>query len=341
MAVHVASILELLNAPPASTRPAAKSQSSDASPQTFLESLLATSKASSDIVSARDSSDNTGQNEVSSPGELKTPATESPVSTISPLVLNLQPASQPVLAAQQKLSTSSASIQVRLPPSKAAAVQPKRDPATTKVSGTESNITQPAVAKSDNIQSSQPPSASQAASILPSPVIPTATIPPVVASQTADNSSPAVVSMIPDPLSNTMPSQTPVRNVPATPVSSGIPTVKPVDVQKAVKGPIQNFEPSTSASEVPSTLPTAAQAGPQTSLPSTGHSEVPVSLPSVAQSSAPSHLPSTTTVTMPSATPVTVQNLTPGLPQLALGAGAARGRERPTAPGASPCSTSR
>ena len=46
--VNVAPIVEMLNASPAATRPASLAQASDQPPQTFKESLLAASRASSE-----------------------------------------------------------------------------------------------------------------------------------------------------------------------------------------------------------------------------------------------------------------------------------------------------
>ncbi len=65
--VHVAPIVEMLNASPPMSRPASLAQAADQPPQTFKESLLAASRASSDTGSVHQDGARTGrrQNPVS------------------------------------------------------------------------------------------------------------------------------------------------------------------------------------------------------------------------------------------------------------------------------------
>src|SRR5271168_4315242 len=74
--VHVAPIVEMLNASPGVTRPASLAQVSDQPPQTFKESLLAASRASSDMGSVHQDSVRTGrrQNPASDDAKLPQPA---------------------------------------------------------------------------------------------------------------------------------------------------------------------------------------------------------------------------------------------------------------------------
>jgi hypothetical protein len=69
--VHVAPIVEMLNASPPMTRPASLAQAADQPPQTFKESLLAASRASSDTGSVHQDGTRTGRRQNPVPDDAK------------------------------------------------------------------------------------------------------------------------------------------------------------------------------------------------------------------------------------------------------------------------------
>jgi hypothetical protein len=291
--VHVASILELLNPPQPGTRIAANSQPSNSSPQSFIESLLASSKAFSDSESTQD------QNSL--PEDAKETEAASPAGVTLPSVPRQQPVSQIISAAQQtplqtvtlntlpSLTQLPAGELVASPHSaKVAPVPSKRDTATMKSPSTESDATHPAVAKSDTDQLTQ--LALQAASILPTPEISTVTAPPAATPQAVDPSAHTVANTIPESLQSTIPHLT----------SQSTPTAAiPGDGNQAV----QTFDTRTAASKVFVT--------PQSARPNKGQSPVSDPLPSPVQGLAASSLPGTTNLVLPNPTAVAVQTATP------------------------------
>jgi hypothetical protein len=293
--VHVASILELLNAPQPATRSAANSQPS--SPQTFIESLLASSKAFSDSESAQD--------QISLPEDAKETEAASPAGVALPSAPRQQPVSQPISATQQTplqtitLNTLPSLTQllagefVASPHSaKVEPPQSKRDTATMKSPSTESGATQPAVAKSDTVQLD----ALQATPILPTPEISTVTMLPAVTPQAVDHSAHTVANTINETLQSAIPHLTSQSTPPALNRVMG---AIPGDGNQAV----QSFDTRTAESKVLST--------PQSARPNKGQSPVSDSLPSPVQSLAASFLPGTTNVALPNPTPVAVQTATP------------------------------
>jgi hypothetical protein len=321
--VQVASILELLNAPPAATRSTAKSQTADPSRLTFIDSLLAASHASSDNVSTSNGDEESGQQPNFPAEDLSQPGAASLAKGALSSAPNYLTGSQQVLIAQPTLQltpaqtplTDAASIQLTLPVAKlaasltspkVAAVQPKRD------------NTQPTV---ERLTKDHPTlDALQAALLLPSPAIPIVTTPSVVSSQTADNNSYSVENANASTASSTTAgfSSQATKNAPWTSVASfaadlisnGIASVVPGEVQNAVRSVVQSFSPSPTASVVPGTLPSVVQVAPQTSLPvidqstdqssaaRTVSSSIPVSAPKVAPTvvaDAPNNLPSQAT----------------------------------------------
>ena len=263
--MHVASILELLNAPQPGTRSAANSQPSNSSPQTFLESLLASSKVFSDSDSAQD--------QISLPQNAKETETASPAGVVLPSVPRRQPVSQPISAAQQTLLqtvtlntvpslTQQPAGALVAPPhsSKVQAAPSKRDTATTKSPSTESDVPQPAVPKSDTDQLTQ--LALQTTSILPTPEILTVTTPPAVVPQAVDHSAHTVANTIPETLQSAIPHST----------SQATPTgAIPGDANQAV----QPFDTRTEAGKVLAT--------PQIARTNKDQSPVSDSLPSPVQ----------------------------------------------------------
>jgi hypothetical protein len=202
--VQVAPIVEVLNATPAATRPASLAQVADQPPQTFKESLLVASRASSDTGS--------GYQNVPRSGRRQNPASDdakSPHATLHSSVVSLPAPPQHTVeqlvppAQQLPIIDPAPVVPLQLPPEgagespKAAKVTvgPMREIAVLEFSPIGSNIDQAAVAKPDKISSSHiqeqgdPP---QAASTLPSVGY---------ESQAATNLSTAVLN----PPSNTVP----------------------------------------------------------------------------------------------------------------------------------------
>jgi hypothetical protein len=273
--VHVAPIVERLNASPAVTRPGSLAQVSDQSPQTFKESLLTASRESSDTGSVHQDGTRTGrrQNAASDDAKLPHPALGSRAVLLpAPPQQSVQ---QQVPPAQQLPAIDPAPfVPIQFPfggagdsPKSPIAAGPTRDAAVLRFPSIGSNIAQPAVAKWDNISSSQvqkqvePP---QAASTLP---------PDGYGSQTATNLSTAV----PNPLSNSVhsdaadstPSVVPgvalsaASSPVALAVSSAVqpphpdaaPTLVPVTFARAVSDTVAkavpDLTPRVAASEVP------------------------------------------------------------------------------------------
>ena len=179
--VHVAPIVEMLNAPPAVTRPASLAQGSDQPPQTFKESLLAASRASSDAGSVHEDGARTGrrQNPASDDTKLPHATLHSGCCRCYRLLLNRRCSSKSRRLSNCLSIDPAPVVPMQLPPGaagdspKAATVAagPTPDAAVPKFPSIGSNIVQPVVAKPDNIASSHvqkqgdPP---QAASTLPS-----------------------------------------------------------------------------------------------------------------------------------------------------------------------------
>jgi hypothetical protein len=249
--VHVAPIVEMLNAPTAVTRPGLLAQVSDQSPQTFKESLLAASRASSDTnrVHQEDTRTVRGQNHASddmkSPhhtllsGAVLLPAP--PQQTAPPQVHSAQqlplidPA--PVVPIQLPLGGPGDS-----PKAPTVAAGPAREAAVLEFPPVGSNIAQPAVAKSNDISSShvqEQGNPLQAASTLPSVGY---------ESQAATNLSTAV----PNPPSNTVPGD----------AGDATPSVVPGGAQSAASSPsalsvssaVQPRHPDATLTLVPTTF---------------------------------------------------------------------------------------
>ncbi len=284
--MHVAPIVEMLNASPAVTRPGSLAQVSDQSPQTFKESLLAASRASSDTNSVHQDGTRTGRRQNPASDDMKLPH-----STLRSRAVSL--AAPPQQTVQQKVAPTpqlpvidpAPVVPPQLPPEgagespKAAtvAVGPTRDSAVLKFPPIRSNIDQPAVAKSDNISSSHvqkqgdPP---QAASMLPSVGY---------ESQAATNLSTAVLN----PPSNTVPgdaadstpsvvpgvAQSAASSPVALAVSSAVqpphpdaaPTLVPVTFARAVSDTVAKAVPDLTPRVAPSEVPGVVQ-NPTSSL---------------------------------------------------------------------------
>jgi hypothetical protein len=237
--VHVAPILEMLNGSPAVTRPASLAQVSDQSPQTFKESLLAASRASSDTNSVHQDGTRTGRGQNPASDDAKSPhptlrsrAVLLPAPPQQTVQQQVPPAQQlpvidpaPVVPIQLPLGGAGDS-----PKAPTVAAGPTRDAAVLKFPSIGSNIGQPAVAKSDNISSSHVQKQSdpqQAASMLPSVGY---------ESQAATNLSTAVTSANPNALVTAVPNP-PSNTVPGDAADS-TPSVVPGVAQSAASSPV-------------------------------------------------------------------------------------------------------
>ena len=246
--VHVASIVEMLNASPAATRPASLAQVADQPPQTFKESLLAASRASSDTGSGHEDVTRTGRRQNPAPEDAK-----SPHATLhSSVVLLPAPPQQTVQklvppAQQLPILDPAPVVPLQLPPAGAGEspqaatvpVDPTLDSAVLKSPPVGSNINQPAVAKSDNISTTHVQKQGdplQAASMLPSVGY---------ESQAATNLSTAVLN----PPSNTVPGD----------AAESTPGVVPGVAQSVVQSVAQRVTQSVTSSPVALSVSSALQ----------------------------------------------------------------------------------
>jgi hypothetical protein len=254
--VHVAPIVELLNVTPAATRPASLAQVADQPPQTFKESLLAASRASSDTGSGHEDVTRTGRRQNPAPEDAK-----SPHATLhSSVVLLPAPPQQTVQklappAQQLPVIDPAPVVPLQLPPAGAGEspqaatvpVGPTRDSAVLKFPPIGSNIDQPAVAKSDNIstthvqkQGDPPP----VASMLPSAKY---------GSQAATNLSP---SLVPDAAQTVVPATAPgaIQNDVQSAASGQLMFSVSSTVQQPRPGATPSVAPDTSEQKVSDTV---------------------------------------------------------------------------------------
>jgi hypothetical protein len=255
--VKIASMVEMFSEPPSVTSKASLAQVSDQSPPTFKESLLAASKAPSGAGAAYQAGPSTGRRQKPVSADPKLPPTLPLILTAVPPPRSQELAPQRVLVTQQPHLINPALIAMPLPfgaagvslmASAVPAGLPKRDGAAVGSLSIESNISQPAVAKSDSVPSShvqKESDPSQAASILP---------PVSLVLQDAANLSNTVANMVSNTLSSTPPH--PVSNAApnedASAVANAIPGVLPDVVQKAV--------PNLVSSDAPNAVPSVSNA---------------------------------------------------------------------------------
>ncbi len=207
--VHVAPIVEMLNASPVATRPASMAQVSDQPPQTFKESLLAVSRASSDAGSVHEDAPRTGRRQSPALDDRKSAhaALHSSVVVATPPQQTVQ--QQVPLAQQLPVIDPAPIVPPQLPPggtgqspkAVTVAVDPTREGGPAKLPSIGSNVAQAVVVKPDNIpsvdtqeQGDPPPVASMVPSV-------------TYDLQTATKLSPAVTSANPDSLVTTVPSR--------------------------------------------------------------------------------------------------------------------------------------
>jgi hypothetical protein len=236
--VIVASIAEMLLPQSASTRPAA-AQVSNQSPQTFGESLLAVSKASSGADSEGSNKSGRRQKSVLEDAKLPGPALHGPA--VQPPSPSPQTVPQPVLVAPPTLLPVPAVIPTQLLPagsvsagaSTIAANQPMLGNREAGLSGIESNTSLPAVLNSNSVPSDLVHSSSNpvpAGSIFPSTDIQSAKGPVVPAQQTETGISTVVTNVVP--------------NKAATIATNAVPNAVPGEtlsaVRKAVPSEIAN-----------------------------------------------------------------------------------------------------
>jgi hypothetical protein len=249
-------MVEMFSEPPPVTSKASLAQVSDQSPPTFKESLLAVFKAPSGAGAAYQADPGTGRR-------------QKPVS------------------ADPKLPPTMPLIRAALSPPHSQELVPQRVLVTQQPHLIELNFSQPAVAKSDSVPSSQvqqESDASQAAS----------TMPPVsLVSQAEANRSNTVANLISNTLSSTLPNPAShaVPNEDSSGAVNAIPGVLPDIVQDAISNPVSSVAPNA----VPSVVSNAIQ------------KPLPGALPGVVSSThakaVPGAIPSGVTTALPSASP--------------------------------------
>jgi hypothetical protein len=243
--VNVPALVEMLNVSPVATRAASLGQVSDGSPQTFNESLLAASKASSGASAANQAGAGTGYRQKPASQDEKLPRSMPHVRTVQ------SPAPQKtlqrqVMVAQQLPLINPEPIQMQLPiamPGRSAG-QPMRDVPAETFLPMESKLDQPVVAKSDTVPSSHTQTANDsphAASVL-------AQVPNML--QTATDLANALGNGVLGTVSSTL-STPPSANASAD--SSPITSPAPSPVSSAIQKPLPDAIPST----VPIALPSA------------------------------------------------------------------------------------
>jgi hypothetical protein len=228
--VNVVSIVKMLDVSPVATQAASLAQVSDRSPQTFNESLLAASKASSSMGAA-----NQGGTGI---GCRQKPVSQDP--KLPPSVRAVQSAASPqkivperVRVAQQPSSINPALIPMQLPLG-----EPGRSASASTFLPMESKPAQPVLTESDSVPSSHAQKendSKQAASLLPE-------VPHVL--QTATNPSNA-----PTALPSAILSAVPIAD------SSAISSPVPSSVQNVVSSGSQKTLPGDIPSTVPAALP--------------------------------------------------------------------------------------
>jgi hypothetical protein len=274
--VKLASIVEMLNVSPQETSPASPAQVSDQSPQTFKESLLAASKASSSTGAAKEGGVGTGRRQKTVGEDAKLPPTTPRIrSVLSPFPSQQPPSIDPVPIPMQRplggpaLSTNAWSV---------ASGQSMREVAAVRFSPIEANISHSAAAKSDGIPSSHAQTdgkTTQAASILPSVAH---------VSQTTTNLSNAVSDVaVPDHPSSA------VLNANAVVVANVVPSVQPDVIQNTVFSVVASAAQIAVQSAVTSIAPGALPSAVLSSVPTAGSGIVstPVAGPVATVASSP------------------------------------------------------
>jgi hypothetical protein len=250
--VIVASIAEMLLPQSASTRPAA-AQVSNQSPQTFRESLLAVSKASSGADSEGSNKSGRRQKSVLEDAKLPGPALHGPA--VQPPSPSPQTVPQPVLVAPPTLLPVPAVIPTQLLPagsvsagaSTIAENQPMLGNREAGLSGIESNTSLPTVLNSNSVPSDLVHSGSNplpAGSTFPSTDIQSAKGPVVPAQQTEISPSNTVTNV--------------TSNKAAIVVTNALPTAVPGETSSAVRKTVPSVIANGNQDSIPKTVPDPA-----------------------------------------------------------------------------------
>ena len=293
--VHVAPIVELLNAAPAVTRPPSFAQGSDQLPQTFKESLLAASRAFSDARGVHEVGARTGRRQNSASDDTRS-AHATFHSGVGLLPDPPQQTLQQLAPPAQQIIDPATVVPMQLPPGRAEdapkaaslAVTPAGDGAAPKFPATGSSITPPVVAKPDDI-----PSGDTREQIDPSQVAPT--LPSVgYGSQVAAKISAAVTiatssapANTPNPPSNTIPNDT-AAAAPSI-VPDALRTLVPVIVSGAAQGDVRSAASGPSALQQPDpkATPTVVPGIPAKAISDTVAKASPDPAPHVAPTEVP------------------------------------------------------
>ncbi len=302
--MHVAPIVELLNAAPAVTRPPSFAQGSDQLPQTFKESLLAASRAFSDAHGVHEVGARTGRRQNSASDDTRSPhaTLHSGVAPVpDPPQQTLQQLAPP--APQLQEIDPATVVPMQLPPGRAEdapkaaslAVTPAGDGASPKFPATGSSVTSPVVAESDNI-----PSGDIREQIDPAQVAPTlpsvgygsqVTTEPSATVTVATSSAP---TKTPNPSSNTVPNDAGVSAPGMVPDALG--TLVPVIGSGAAQGEVPSAASGPSALQQPhpKTTPTVVPGIPAKAISDTVANASPDPVPQVAPTGVPPAIPNST-----------------------------------------------
>jgi hypothetical protein len=312
--VHVAPIVEMLNASPLVTRHTSLARDSDQPPQTFKDSLLAASRTSSDTGSVHLDGPRTGRRQAPAADDRKLPhATLHSGVAVLPAPPQ-QTVQQQVPPGQQLPVIDPAPVvPLQLPPggtgespqAVTVAIGETRDSAVPTLPSIASNTVQPVIAKPDNIASvdtREQGDTAPVASVLPASGY---------GSQAATNLSPAVTGANPDFVTA---APYPPSSIAPSPVADSTPGLVPDAVQTVAPDPgaIQNavqiaaFVHPPHAAATPGLAPgTPAQTVSDTVAKASPQATPHVNLPDVSTAAPNSTLSSAAAVPV-DATPVTI-----------------------------------
>jgi hypothetical protein len=287
--VNFTQIVERLDVSPVATRTVSLAQVSDPSPQTFNESLLAASKASSSTSAANQAGTGTGNRQKPASQVENLPRSMSPARAVQSQPPPQKTVQQQVVVAHQLSLIDPAFLPMQRPlgrpgrsagNSTVAAGLPTRDvPAVTSLPMEPKHV-QPVVVKSDSIPSSQTEKENdspQAASIL-------ADVPPLL--QTAENPSKALGHGVLSTVSNTLLNPT---NTDSTVSAGAVPGLLSDATQEAVPGAAPSAVPIVPAVP-PSALLNAAPIAHSSAVQKPVSDAIPSNVPTATRGALPSAL---------------------------------------------------
>ena len=264
--VKIASMVEMFDESSPSTSKVSLAQGSDQSAPTFKESLLAASQAASGAGAAYQAQISAGRRQKPVAEDAKLPPTRPYLRAVPSPARSQQTAPQQVLMNQQPLLVNPLEAPgICVSASTVAAGQSMRDVREVRFSSLQSNLAQPAAAKSDGVpsshvrQESDPP---PAAAILPP--VPQESPAATTLSNTVANVVPnTLVSAVPAPPANAVSNEDgsgvpkPAPSVPVDAVQIVVPNAGESDARNAVPSAVSSPVPSVGLSGVHELLPSA------------------------------------------------------------------------------------